>query len=133
MRSNVIGTSFSVYEQCKEEEEEVAYVSYEPNLTGPKQPRKIRMIIPSMDQNGQRNQKNSSDSQKRMIDIVKEGNESRQFVELVNKQPEWSAANNAFVLNFSGRVLVSSIKNFQIIHQHDMDYITLQFGKGRLH
>jgi tubby and related proteins len=122
-RSNIFGTNFSVYEG----EEEIAFIAYESNLVGPKQPRKIRVVIPTMSTNGIRL---PTCIKGKISDILKSDMDSK-FIELYTKQPEWSAANRAFVLNFAGRVLVSSVKNFQIIHPHDLDYITLQFGKVR--
>lgn len=34
-----------------------------------------------------------------------------------------------FYLNFQGRVTVASVKNFQIIHRGEVDYVIMQFGK----
>lgn len=35
----------------------------------------------------------------------------------------------SYVLNFNGRVTLASVKNFQIVHDNDLDYILLQFGR----
>lgn len=35
----------------------------------------------------------------------------------------------SFVLNFNGRVTQASVKNFQIVHDNDLDYIVMQFGR----
>ncbi|EGD74472.1 hypothetical protein PTSG_05836 [Salpingoeca rosetta] len=40
---------------------------------------------------------------------------------------------NSYVLNFGGRVTRPSVKNFQIIHESDTDYIILQFGRVEEH
>ena len=53
----------------------------------------------------------------------------RRRIELKNKEPQWNEETQSFVLNFYGRVTLASIKNFQVIHHHDPDYIVLQFGK----
>lgn len=50
-------------------------------------------------------------------------------LELINKKPLFNTETNSFSLNFSGRVTMPSVKNFQIIHQLDPTYITLTFGK----
>lgn len=50
-------------------------------------------------------------------------------LELMNKKPLFNTETNSFSLNFSGRVTMPSVKNFQIIHQLDPTYITLTFGK----
>ena len=49
---------------------------------------------------------------------------------LYNKSPQWNEESQSFVLNFNGRVTLASVKNFQIVHDHDLDYIALQFGRG---
>ena len=36
----------------------------------------------------------------------------------------------SFVLDFNQRVTIASVKNFQIVHDHDLEYIVIQFGKG---
>jgi hypothetical protein len=50
-------------------------------------------------------------------------------VKLVNKSPEWHKELNSFALNFNGRVTMSSVKNFQIVHDLSTNYIVMQFGK----
>lgn len=51
------------------------------------------------------------------------------WLELHNKRPQWSAATQAFVLNFNGRVAAASVKNFQIVHDHNLEHVCLQFGR----
>ncbi|RKO97354.1 hypothetical protein CXG81DRAFT_2726, partial [Caulochytrium protostelioides] len=48
---------------------------------------------------------------------------------LHNKSPQWSQETESFVLNFHGRVAMASVKNFQIVHDMDLEYIALQFGR----
>lgn len=48
---------------------------------------------------------------------------------LQNKQPIYNPDTNSYSLNFSGRVTVASVKNFQIIHPLEPTFITLTFGK----
>ncbi|ORD93784.1 TULP1 [Enterospora canceri] len=48
---------------------------------------------------------------------------------LQNKQPIYNPETNAYSLNFSGRVTVASVKNFQIVHPLELTFITLTFGK----
>ncbi|KAI2658493.1 hypothetical protein H4Q32_016579 [Labeo rohita] len=36
---------------------------------------------------------------------------------------------NSYVLNFHGRVTQASVKNFQIVHPDNVDYIVMQFGR----
>lgn len=50
-------------------------------------------------------------------------------VELHNKTPVWNDETQSYVLNFHGRVTQASVKNFQLIHDSDPDYIVMQFGR----
>ncbi|NIG58626.1 tubby protein-like [Pontoporia blainvillei] len=51
------------------------------------------------------------------------------IIELQNKTPVWNDDTQSYVLNFHGRVTQASVKNFQIIHGNDPDYIVMQFGR----
>lgn len=53
----------------------------------------------------------------------------RNVIKLVNKSPQWNRGLNSFALNFDGRVTLSSVKNFQVIHEANPDYVVTQFGK----
>lgn len=55
--------------------------------------------------------------------------EFRNVVKLVNKSPQWNKEMNSFALNFNGRVTLSSVKNYQVIHEINPDYVVTQFGK----
>ena len=50
-------------------------------------------------------------------------------VKLVNKSPGWHPQYRSFALNFNGRVTQPSVKNYQIVHEVNTDYIVTQFGK----
>ncbi len=43
--------------------------------------------------------------------------------------PDWHAELKSFALDFNGRVTLSSSKNFQIVHEANVSYVVLQFGK----
>ncbi|KAG0431030.1 Protein king tubby [Dictyocoela muelleri] len=63
---------------------------------------------------------------------IKKLYESGKFNDLIilsNKKPIYCSESNSYVLNFSGRVTMPSVKNFQLIHPIDPDYISLTFGK----
>ncbi|KAI8323758.1 hypothetical protein GQ54DRAFT_245486, partial [Martensiomyces pterosporus] len=51
------------------------------------------------------------------------------IVALCNKLPKWNQETESYMLDFGGRVVVSSVKNFQLMHPEDEDYTVLQFGK----
>ena len=55
--------------------------------------------------------------------------QSANVIRLTNKTPVWNQTLKSFALNFNGRVTQASVKNFQIIHPVDVDYIVMQFGK----
>ena len=50
---------------------------------------------------------------------------------LRNKPPKWNPQLGAYCLNFKGRVTQPSVKNFQLVSEHDLDTVLLQFGKVR--
>ena len=41
----------------------------------------------------------------------------------------WNDETQSYVLNFHGRVTQASVKNFQIVHDSDVEYIIMQFGR----
>lgn len=45
------------------------------------------------------------------------------LIELHNKTPVWNDETQSHVLNFNGRVTQASIKNFQIVHSQDCEYV----------
>lgn len=51
------------------------------------------------------------------------------IVELRNKTPVWNDDTQSYVLNFHGRVTQASVKNFQLVHDSDPEYIVMQFGR----
>lgn len=50
-------------------------------------------------------------------------------VKLVNNAPVWHEQYKSFALNFNGRVTQPSVKNYQVVHEVNPDYIVSQFGK----
>ncbi|MBZ3875092.1 Tubby-related protein 3 [Sciurus carolinensis] len=50
-------------------------------------------------------------------------------IELPNKAPVWNDDTQSCVLNSHGRVTQASVKNFQIVHKNDPDYVVMQFGR----
>ena len=48
---------------------------------------------------------------------------------MTNKRPKWTVESQSYVLNFHGRVTQASVKNFQIVHDSDIEYIIMQFGR----
>ncbi|CAG8545327.1 12616_t:CDS:2, partial [Ambispora leptoticha] len=121
VRSNFLGTAFTIYSQgrnpFKREQisadvplrEELGAVVYDPNILGFKGPRKMT-------------------EEETLIGKFKSGSH-RDILVLHNKSPQWNEETQSYVLNFSGRVTLASVKNFQIVHDNDLDYIIMQFGR----
>ncbi|XP_053368069.1 tubby protein homolog isoform X2 [Clarias gariepinus] len=140
IRSNVLGTKFTVYDNgvnpdrktfVKETDslrQELAAIYYEKNVLGLKGPRKMTVIIPGMHENDERvciRPKNELES---LLTRYENGNKEN-LVCLVNKSPTWNDQTQSYVLNFHGRVTQASVKNFQIVHPDNEDYIVMQFGR----
>ncbi|XP_036764063.2 tubby-related protein 3 isoform X2 [Manis pentadactyla] len=140
LRSNLMGTKFTVYDHgvspAKAQglvekaytRQELAAVCYETNVLGFKGPRKMSVIIPGMNMNHQRipfQPRNDHESL-----LSKWQNKTMEnLIELHNKAPVWNDDTQSYVLNFHGRVTQASVKNFQIVHENDPDYIVMQFGR----
>ncbi|XP_029954226.1 tubby protein [Salarias fasciatus] len=140
LRSNVLGTKFTVYDGgenpekkpfVKESEsvrQELAAICYETNVLGFKGPRKMTVIIPGMLENDERVEIHPKNDLETLLMRHANGNTDK-LVTLVNKSPSWNDQTQSYVLNFHGRVTKASVKNFQIIHPDNEDYIVMQFGR----
>eukprot|EP00331_Platyophrya_macrostoma_P015970 CAMPEP_0176462602 /NCGR_PEP_ID=MMETSP0127-20121128/35374_1 /TAXON_ID=938130 /ORGANISM="Platyophrya macrostoma, Strain WH" /LENGTH=206 /DNA_ID=CAMNT_0017854569 /DNA_START=12 /DNA_END=628 /DNA_ORIENTATION=+ len=102
--------------------QQLGVVVYEQNFLGSKGPRKMHVRLPEVT-NGEINVIKPTSKKDGMLDM-KTG-----FKEYYNKPPRWSEQYSAFVLNFNGRVEMPSVKNFQLVHESNEDYIVLQFGR----
>ncbi|XP_071624536.1 tubby-related protein 1 isoform X2 [Heliangelus exortis] len=138
LRSNLMGTKFTVFDNGANPDranadwsnvrQELSAVVYETNVLGFKGPRKMTVIIPGMNADNERvpiRPRNDNDGllmrwQNRNMDNI---------IELHNKAPVWNDETQSYVLNFHGRVTHASVKNFQIVHSSDTDYIVMQFGR----
>ncbi|XP_021778934.2 tubby-related protein 3 isoform X5 [Papio anubis] len=100
----------------------------ETNVLGFKGPRKMSVIIPGMTLNHKQipyQPRNNHDSL-----LSRWQNKTMEnLIELHNKAPVWNSDTQSYVLNFRGRVTQASVKNFQIVHKNDPDYIVMQFGR----
>uniref|UniRef100_A0AAQ4P6Z8 TUB like protein 1b n=3 Tax=Gasterosteus aculeatus aculeatus TaxID=481459 RepID=A0AAQ4P6Z8_GASAC len=138
LRSNLMGTKFTVFDNALNPEralpdmsnarQELAGIIYETNVLGMKGPRRMTIIIPGMDKNNQRvplRPRNECDG----LLMRHQNRRTENLIELHNKTPVWNDESASHVLNFNGRVTQASIKNFQIVHSKDLDYIVMQFGR----
>ncbi|KAI8073338.1 tubby C-terminal-like domain-containing protein [Gongronella butleri] len=141
VRSNFLGTSFSLYshgahpdkkESAKKQQlpvrEELGAVLYDPNILGFKGPRKMTILMHTLTRDGRRPEFRPQSEAETLLVKHKEGRMDNMLV-LHNKSPQWNEETQSFVLNFSGRVTQASVKNFQIVHDNDLDYIVMQFGR----
>ena len=140
LRANFVGTSFTVFDSGlnpslrqalpdgSNVRQELAAAIYETNVLGFKGPRKMTIVIPAMTHDHKRIAVKPRDNSESLLERWKSGNMT-DLLELHNKQPVWSDETQAYVLNFHGRVTQASVKNFQLVHSADEDYIVLQFGR----
>lgn len=140
LRSNVIGTKFTVYDRGfkygkpelspdrRNLREELAIICYETNVLGFKGPRKMTVVIPGMDGTHERVPFRPN-SERETILARWQNKHMDNLIELSNKTPIWNDETQSYVLNFRGRVTQASVKNFQIVHQSDPEYIVMQFGR----
>lgn len=140
LRSNYVGTKFTCYDNGKNPRkggvmmdgsnirEELCAVLYETNVLGFKGPRKMSVIIPGMGLDHQRVPVRPRSEHEMLLERYRTGN-MENLIELHNKTPVWNDDTQSYVLNFHGRVTQASVKNFQVIHENDPDYIVMQFGR----
>ncbi|XP_054714205.1 protein king tubby 1-like [Uloborus diversus] len=138
LRSNLLGTAFTVYDsgtnpkkrinEAKDSRCEVALIAYETNVLGFKGPRKMSVVLPALDGEHKRIEMKSSSKGEGLLEKWKSRN-MENLLELHNKTPVWNDETQSYVLNFHGRVTQASVKNFQIVHENDPDYIVMQFGR----
>ncbi|XP_053197714.1 tubby protein homolog [Scomber japonicus] len=140
LRSNVLGTKFTVYDggenpekkpfvkECESVRQELAAICYETNVLGFKGPRKMTVIIPGMLESGERVSIRPKNDLETLL-VCHANSNTDKLITLVNKSPSWNEQTQSYVLNFHGRVTQASVKNFQIIHPDNDDYIVMQFGR----
>ncbi|XP_066488435.1 tubby-related protein 3 isoform X2 [Tiliqua scincoides] len=140
LRSNLMGTKFTVYDhgvspikaqglvEKAHTRQELAAICYETNVLGFKGPRKMSVIIPGMNLNHQRIPIRPQNEHESLLSKWQNKN-LENLIELHNKAPVWNDDTQSYVLNFHGRVTQASVKNFQIVHENDSDYIVMQFGR----
>ncbi|XP_061611514.1 tubby-related protein 3 isoform X2 [Phyllopteryx taeniolatus] len=140
LRSNALGTKFTVYDggenpdkkpfikECESVRRELAAICYETNVLGFRGPRKMTVIIPGMLENDERVSVQPKNEQETLL-MCHANRKTDKLVTLVNKCPSWNEQTQSYVLNFQGRVTQASVKNFQIIHPENGDYIVMQFGR----
>uniref|UniRef100_A0AC35TYD0 Tubby-like protein n=1 Tax=Rhabditophanes sp. KR3021 TaxID=114890 RepID=A0AC35TYD0_9BILA len=143
LRSNLLGTVFTIYDGgCAYNEkkigqnvrQELGVIMYDTNVLGFRGPRKMTILVPGMYDN----EKSTAPPVRKVIIPMAEsetilanfkGDKKEELVILHNKNPTWNEESQSYVLNFHGRVTRASVKNFQIVHSFDDDFVVMQFGK----
>ncbi|XP_067408300.1 tubby-related protein 2 [Emydura macquarii macquarii] len=140
VRSNVLGTRFTVFDNGTNPDkkpfvpetapirQELAAVCYETNVLGFRGPRKMTVILPGMNTDNERISIRPKNEHETLLTRFQNQN-LQNLVVLQNKVPAWNEETQSYVLNFHGRVTQASVKNFQIVPDHDPEYIVLQFGR----
>lgn len=152
MGSNFLGTCFTMYDNGRDPQkvakiqdavssddelvhnvlqirEELGCVTYEPNRTSVG-PRKMRVVIPDVDENGVSSKiVRPMSRQDRLVTRLQTG-DLKDLMRFSNREPVFREDLGAYCLDFGGRVSMASVKNFQLINTEDpsMGNI-LQFGR----
>jgi len=140
LRSNMVGTKFTCFDNGQTFKkgglltdgsnlrEELCAIVYDTNVLGFKGPRKMTVVIPGMGLDHERVPIQPQSEN----DTLLERHRTKQMDNLIalhNKTPVWNDDTQSYVLNFHGRVTQASVKNFQVVHENDQDYIVMQFGR----
>lgn len=140
LRSNVMGTQFTIFDSGEPlksrsllqdrscQRQELVAVMYDTNVLGFKGPRRMTVVIPGMSSDARRIDFKATSSHDGLIERYK-AKSLEGILELHNKTPVWNDDTQSYVLNFHGRVTQASVKNFQIVHDSDPEYVIMQFGR----
>jgi len=142
LRSNFIGTEFTLYDKGvnpeKEDKgndnvqtrQELACVLYKQNVLGSRGPRKMKVMVPTVNEGGERKELRPQNNDETMLERYKAAMNDADVQILKNKPPKWNEQVGAYVLNFNGRVTRASVKNFQLYNpSQDPDAVIMQFGR----
>ena len=129
LRSNFIGTEFVLYDKGTNPEklegtakesalvnarQELGTVLYKQNVLGSRGPRKMKVMVPRVDETGRRKELKPQSTAESMLERYKAAKNDADVMILKNKPPKWNDQVGAYVLNFNGRVTRASVKNFQL-------------------
>ncbi|CAD5213087.1 unnamed protein product [Bursaphelenchus okinawaensis] len=138
VRSNAVGTMFTIYDNGENPKkatvigegvrQELGAIIYETNVFGFKGPRKMTIILPALVNDNVRQEVRPVSEKDTILERFK-SHRINDMVVLNNKDPQWNEDTQSYVLNFHGRVTQASVKNFQIVHGFNPDYVVMQFGR----
>lgn len=147
LRSNFLGTEYMIYDNGKNPDYDDSYydeknnqdircelgaIIYGTNTSlGGKGPRKMKVCINKVNDSGNplKIWQPNKDNERMVTCFKKKSSDINKLVCLQNKPPSWNDAVGAYVLNFSGRVTMASVKNFQLCGQDDEQNQIMQFGR----
>lgn len=135
LRSNFVGTEFIIYnnggsptdKDLTSIRHEMGAILYETNILGTRGPRRLNIITPGVESNGEYKTHPQTKGSPSLIQQYKE-NDRKNIHVFTNKKPAWNEKLKAYVLNFNGRVTKASVKNFQLVEEGS-ETVILQFGK----
>nr|XP_012317838.1 tubby-related protein 2 [Aotus nancymaae] len=139
-RSNALGTKFTIFDNGVNPDREhlirdtarirreLGAVCYDTNALGFLGPREMIVVLPETDSQNQIISVQPLTEQESLLSRIQRGDNQGLLV-LHNKTPSWNHKNRVFVLDFHGRVTMTSVKNFQIMHPKDPERLVLQFGR----
>jgi hypothetical protein len=105
--------------------QELAVVAFDWDAMGPG---KMRAALPRLRKSGAPIQFRAREEDKSLAAAAARSDMS-QILMMRNKRPKWDAAVEGHVLDFGGRVTMSSVKNFQLGSDESGDDTLLQFGR----
>ena len=138
VRSNFLGTEFYIFDAKEnpkkavnkdENRQQLGVVQYETNVLGSKGPRRMKVLLPMVNRDGEEMVWPDTEVEADTIQGKFAAQEFEDIMFFFNKPPKWNEQVQAFVLNFNGRVDKASVKNFQLVDQHDDSKIYMQFGR----
>jgi len=110
--------------------EELVAVQYTSSKWGnAKGPRKMNVVMPQVQPNGERLVCRTLAPQTDGLIALQNNNAAQLVDSYQNKAPKWNDKIGAYVLNFNKRVTEASVKNFQLCNASDPDTVYLQFGR----
>ncbi|KAL3666772.1 hypothetical protein V7S43_008393 [Phytophthora oleae] len=143
LRANFLGTEFTIYDNgCSPKDadqqtitsnpagirQELGIAMYAANVLGHRGPRKMKVCVPRVRDDGTRVVWRPLTKDDEMVNKCKEQDHTN-LTYLINKPPRWNDQVCAYVLNFNGRVTMASVKNFQLVTPEDQETVVLQFGR----
>lgn len=143
LRANFLGTEFTIYDSGSNPKDadqhtitsnpagirqELGISMYAANVLGHRGPRKMKVCVPRVREDGTRVVWRPLSKEDEMINKCKEQDHTN-LTYLINKPPRWNEQVCAYVLNFNGRVTMASVKNFQLVTPEDQETVVLQFGR----